>query len=422
MLLAKRLLFVCGRKSTTWGVMQHAMHISKLNPDEIVDLINSSMPISDQDTSKPATAENPHYFHINYLRILLGCIEGRHYMKNFFSTQSNSNTTERWLELIHNRVCKHPHDLVYSILGIVPPSVANAMAEPNYEQPATETFKQFAKAFIVGTRSLNILCYSHHSDSQNDLPSWVFDWRRESRLNGVHDFAGYIGTMDHRKWHSLALACEKYTPTFSEDLSTISVHGITYGTVSKIKLEYELFPNMTKITKDVEEIDVLGAPRCHHTMHQRSWWKFKDDARALLGDAPPDSPLLQNDQARTLLYLFLPKEDQIRLSNCRTQKQTRWGKANNFEDVYAAMQSTTKCRTVFKTNNGIWGLAPMWTKPKDIVCQFFGCTAAVILRRSDNQTYRLVGDCYVFGKMGKGAINCLEYGREKDLIERFTII
>jgi hypothetical protein len=140
-------------------------------------------------------------------------------------TETPAHATEILPELIQVRFCKLQHELIYSILCLVPPSVASAMLKPNYKQPVTEVFKQFARSFVVGTQSLNILCYSHYSDTQDDLPSWVFDWRREQWLVQIHDFAGYIGTRAHCKWHTLAF--NNYIPTFSDDGATISTYGIS---------------------------------------------------------------------------------------------------------------------------------------------------------------------------------------------------
>jgi hypothetical protein len=165
-ILAKQLCFVCGTKSITWGVMELAMQLVSVKSGELVDLINSSIPIPDQSTLSPVTQDDPHHFNYHYHQILVGFLEGRRYRKTAIITESPAHATELLLELIHVRFCKLQHDLIYSILGLVPPSVASAMPLPNYEQPVTEVLKQFAKAFVIGTQSLNILCYSHHSDTK----------------------------------------------------------------------------------------------------------------------------------------------------------------------------------------------------------------------------------------------------------------
>lgn len=193
------------------------------------------------------------------------------------------------------------------------------MPAPNYEQPVTEVLKHFAKSFIVGTQSLNILCHSHHSDTQDDLPSWVLDWRRKQRLAQIHDFAGYVGTKAHREWHTLALS--KHIPTFSDDGATISIYGISYGIVTQTKLEQKLLPNIQKLTQDIEETDAFGVPTCHHNSQKREWWLFENDARAFLGDAPPDSPMLRDDQASTILHILLSLRHPERLSGLRIRSK-----------------------------------------------------------------------------------------------------
>lgn len=88
-----------------------------------------------------------------------------------------------------------------------------------------------------------------------------------------------------------------------------------------------------------------------------------------------------------------------------------------------SMLSVSKCRTAIETDSLDVALAPMWTKPGDILCQFIGCTAAVILKPLDGGVYKFIGDCYVLGKMGDATIKILEEAimmREK--LETFTLV
>jgi Heterokaryon incompatibility protein (HET) len=98
--MAKRLIFVCGLKSSTWGIIGLATRITRYTSSQVRDPINSSGPIKDQDTLYPVSQENPHTFANIYQQRLLGVFEGRNYMKNYFRGASTSQTFERWLELI----------------------------------------------------------------------------------------------------------------------------------------------------------------------------------------------------------------------------------------------------------------------------------------------------------------------------------
>jgi hypothetical protein len=53
----------------------------------------------------------------------------------------------------------------------------------DYSNPVHQVYKQFVKAFFLGTQSLNIIFYSGHSETlAEDLHSWAPDWRRVERM------------------------------------------------------------------------------------------------------------------------------------------------------------------------------------------------------------------------------------------------
>jgi len=183
-ILAKQLRFVCGSKSMTWGVMEISMQLVRKVNGHSADLTESTIPIPGQNTVSPVIpgGRHPTFDALNVLRIL-GFLEGRRRRKFNSVAESPSAATELLLTVIHFRSAKIQHDMIYSIMGLVPSSIASVMAVPDYQQTVTEVFKQFAKSFIVGAQSLNILCYSNHSDTQDDLPSYAFSSRRPRMAN-----------------------------------------------------------------------------------------------------------------------------------------------------------------------------------------------------------------------------------------------
>jgi hypothetical protein len=87
------------------------------------------------------------------------------------------------------------------------------------------------------------------------------------------------------------------------------------------------------------------------------------------------------------------------------------------------MQALVKCRTVVETDTLELAVAPFWTQRDDLLCQFIGCTAAVVLRKQKDGNYRFIGDTYVFQKMGQAAIAHLEEVMEKlDRVIRFDLV
>ena len=53
-------------------------------------------------------------------------------------------------------------------------------------------------------------------------------------------------------------------------------------------------------------------------------------------------------------------------------------------------------------------LVPHWAKPKDVVYQFAGCSAPVVLRRFNQDGFTFIGDCYVYGKRARKMVSLLE--------------
>ena len=53
-------------------------------------------------------------------------------------------------------------------------------------------------------------------------------------------------------------------------------------------------------------------------------------------------------------------------------------------------------------------LVPDWAKPKDVVYQFAGCSAPVVLRRFNQDGFTFIGDCYVYRKPAGKMVSLLE--------------
>lgn len=65
--------------------------------------------------------------------------------------------------------------------------------------------------------------------------------------------------------------------------------------------------------------------------------------------------------------------------------------------------------SIFRTNKGYIGTGSRYARPKDLVCVLFGGQTPFILRR-DEERYRFISDCYVYGIMEGEA---LDFGLEE---------
>lgn len=70
-------------------------------------------------------------------------------------------------------------------------------------------------------------------------------------------------------------------------------------------------------------------------------------------------------------------------------------------DWVSAMGRCARDRRFCVTNKGYMGLVPPLCKPTDMVCIIPGAETPYVIRRSsdDNNMYKLVGECYVYGMM-----------------------
>lgn len=91
-------------------------------------------------------------------------------------------------------LCADPRDKVYALLGVshIYPEVELPIT---YRIPVHEVYKNLAKYFIEGSKSLDILQYSlYDGETPRMGPSWVPDWRLDSRLHMVSRLGNASGT------------------------------------------------------------------------------------------------------------------------------------------------------------------------------------------------------------------------------------
>ncbi|KAE8157502.1 heterokaryon incompatibility protein-domain-containing protein [Aspergillus tamarii] len=76
------------------------------------------------------------------------------------------------------------------------------------------------------------------------------------------------------------------------------------------------------------------------------------------------------------------------------------------------------------TENDLFGLCPEATTPGDFICILYGCSVPVILRESrrNSKSYKLIGECYVHGKMEGEAIDDYEKGETLGTNEVFGLL
>jgi hypothetical protein len=91
------------------------------------------------------------------------------------------------------------------------------------------------------------------------------------------------------------------------------------------------------------------------------------------------------------------------LEKCFIASGAEHGNAKRYTKV---MCNESFDRHLVRISNGCYGMAPLYTKPKDVVCVVFGCPVPLVLRPKGTEHqgnagefWQLIGDCFVHGVM-----------------------
>jgi hypothetical protein len=100
------------------------------------------------------------------------------------------------------------------------------------------------------------------------------------------------------------------------------------------------------------------------------------------------------------------------LGECETTFQVMDGSAQVLKIQRYLETQWAYSRRFITSRNGKMGLAPMPTRPGDLVCILFGAAVLFILRAKNNEHYKVIGQTYIQGYMTND-IECI--GRATDI-------
>lgn len=272
--------------------------------------------------------------------------------------------------------CFDLKDKVYGMLGIAPPRFAKKI-HPNYSENfgVDQAFKHVFLAHLDHVQRWELFA-CEMADRKIGGPSWVPDWASP-------DVPGWGSRQQYSSGHS------RVHFRF-ESPSTLVVTGVQCAVVSTIS-----------------EAAISGDPEKDMSI-VRSW-----QPENLYDETYVNGDSLLDAYAVTLLQFRLrdrwpTNEYMPTLEDWKSQKQAppmfgkqiKQAREGCFDRSISLSHRAYNCvlrRLFFRTNEGYIGLAPIDTKPGDIVCVFLGCDPPVILRPQSDGTYQLVGYCFVYG-------------------------
>jgi hypothetical protein len=285
------------------------------------------------------------------------------------------------IEQTQRSLCSDPRDKVFAILSLLEPRCAEFLnIKPDYSKSVHEVYTKTAIRYFERYKRLELLqMVEEHNQSQN-LPSWVPDFRCPRlaiSLNGPMMCAGRSGGVTkivkkkRLRITGLRIATIERIEGFGnhQEPSGYSAPGGDLKRIASALLGKESY------TYDKQHFQAFCRTICLNT-----FCEMHDPPRTFL----PSMKHCENVLSDVLNHGFSGDV----LSDDRDHRKV-WNR------VVRSIQG----RSVFKTVEGNFGLAPKAAMVGDAVVILLGCQSAMIFREGRNDTYQVIGEAYLDGFM-----------------------
>ncbi|KAG4437090.1 hypothetical protein IFR05_007424 [Cadophora sp. M221] len=380
----------------------------------------------------------------------------RRRMSQWYNERKHEMGLVAMLAYVGDSGVTNAEDRIYSLLGIAKDAhlVDPFDSESSVEVVYTDLVKAFAQP--ANYDSLDIICYSHlfhhdarKSDTERALPSWVPDWRAHVEGKVMPVMAGQgssEGTGNFRPtwlWSSVVAyrASRNETPLFTIDSSNkiLTCTGIVIDTIDGMGgsiyddagKAIESLPlqqstsnaNLASPSSFTSASLLKTISRCLVLNRQDRYLSqsmvpdlFYDDflkfCKAYF-KRPTSSKVLVYFREWFNTNKSLSIGGQTLEDHCReVSKDTAIPEAKFFMEgslktFYGRLEDTvvTMARILTVTENGYIGMAASRARKGDLVCVLLGCSIPVLLRRLEEDTFELVGECYLDGFMDGEALD-----------------
>ena len=312
-----------------------------------------------------------------------------------------------------SRRATDPRDKVYALLSLVDPAQAE-LIKPDYDKPAQDLYEELTIHFLNSNRDFNLLV--GEGTRNPELPSWIIDWGR------VYDPDLWEWDRE-RQWMYDHYSSGKGQEFYAELVQK-----------SKLKVNAMLVDKIAEVGPLMDSM-YLGDVSC---------MSFED---ILYIRNAVCSPLLTSEEReewmekywRTICGDLICKADEsdwgITMSRVKADDRLifeRWREEQNLavEEIFDSTKEkddidrfqysvagATRNRRFFITDHGYLGLGPSQMQAGDDIYVICGSRVPFVFRRSleaetnyaihaqdvkgisSDKTFRLLGDCFVYGFM-----------------------
>lgn len=297
-------------------------------------------------------------------------------------------------QLGHSK-CLDPRDRIYGILSQLKwPDQVEII--PDYAKSVVDVYTDLAQRHIKYCSRLDIISQCELDDmSTLPLPSWVPDWSRSRKAEGIHELAPEL-------FHVLS--------TFAYvDQRLLQAYGLY---VSRVNLTFPF--NRRDLHSENDNDTVLELRRLLLELEKDETVRATYQTRTSFVEACCRNLWLNNFSQRWMPQV--PHE--TNWADCVAAISTildplsvdlALSSQNNITRYLGRCRESCTARTLFVTEDGHIGIAAESVAPKDEVCFLFGCHRPMVLRpitptassptTSSESNYRVVSECHVDGAM-----------------------
>lgn len=286
--------------------------------------------------------------------------------------EPDSRSLYQWCRMLVNRGCADERDKVYAALGL---TTHHLDIVPDYNLSFADVRLDLTKkSLFVGDFSvLHDAETQTRGSSLSFEPSFVPSLRRRSRRDRPLPLGGY-----EEPKYSAGLSRAHFVQSSSP--KQITIRGISVGEVNYLDNFDDVLYNLTAYTGSYFMPQIQNAYE-----RTRNGYACSTSVTCLkhLDD------YMKLSFWRTINLGFLPARDDV----------PYFERGLNFQFLdLPYRQNIARCfenRVFFMTSSGHMGLGPKWLQRRDKIVIFDGAETPFLLRDAGDDTWKLVGDCYV---------------------------
>jgi len=293
-------------------------------------------------------------------------------------------------------ICSDPRDKIFALLSLVRPNEKGIKIEPDYTKSVYEVYQDVMVQFIT-VGNLQLLSTIEMHEHLEGVPSWVPDWTspRLSKRLRIYNAAAQFETMAEFWQHGILQVAGVLVGVI-EDAEAFNISSNIYRSEASNILELQ------RVVAHIglQDMDLLS----NSALHELCQALFGNDVSERYRPFRPSSRTLANTER----FLIDALNFRLDLESLKCHLTRENDRILLFLIVYCQE------RCLFKSLNGRLGRGPKAARAGDIITVVLGLSCPLILRPTNDNKFRVVGEAYYNSVMdGEALLGPLPDGIER---------